>query len=148
MINRVVLGGRLVQDPELGQTSGGTAVVRVFLETEHLSSEQRPVESCRIEAKAFGPAADVLHRYLERGRVVIVEGYLREDQGRLVVIVESFNFMPDEIGSLPLWAAPEQLPARTSAEATPAPKDTPAPRPAARRRASRKGSARASKAAS
>lgn len=103
MINRVTLVGRLVDDPAVGATAKGSKRVDLRLEVEH-TSWSGVSEHSEVRVRAFGERlAEVLERYLSRGRLVQVDGYLRAEDGGLHVVLERFQFMRDSVASRPLW---------------------------------------------
>jgi single-strand DNA-binding protein len=86
-INRVVLVGNLVRDPELKTTSGGTSVCRVRLAVNDRVKDSGADQwrDCAnfFDVAVFGALADELPRYLAKGSQIGIEGRLhwREWQG-------------------------------------------------------------------
>jgi hypothetical protein len=61
---------------------------------------------CTVEVHAVGPRrTEILLQYLKKGRDVLVEGHLREEDGRLCVSMESFRFLSDGLTSTDLLHA-------------------------------------------
>ena len=76
-INRVILIGRLGNDPEERATAGGTRVSSFSLATDNYrgqSGEKTP-EWHRVVV--FGKTAEQCNQYLRKGRLVCVEGSLK-----------------------------------------------------------------------
>lgn len=77
-INKVLLMGRLIADPELRQTQSGIYtcrfVVAVNRPTSKDNSEQ---QSDFIPCVAWREQAEFLSKYFSKGRLVLVEGNLR-----------------------------------------------------------------------
>ena len=72
MINKVILVGRLVADPELSYSGGGIAYTRFTLAVNTGYGEHERVDF--IDVVTFGTAAENHAQYLEKGRLVYVEG--------------------------------------------------------------------------
>lgn len=80
MYNRVILVGRLVRDPELRYTPGGSAVVTLRLavnDSRRGREGQQREETLFIDVVVWGAQAEAVNRYLARGRPVLVDGRLR-----------------------------------------------------------------------
>jgi single-strand DNA-binding protein len=77
MLNRVVLIGRLVADPEhrMTQTGKGVANLRVAVDRKG-----REKETDFFDVTAWGQSADFACTYLSKGRLVAVEGRLQVRQ--------------------------------------------------------------------
>jgi single-strand DNA-binding protein len=78
-IARVTLVGRLVQDPELRQTAGGTAVcqLRVVVNSSQKDPSGQWVEKPSFfDVVVYGAPAENAARYLSKGRQVAVDGRL------------------------------------------------------------------------
>lgn len=98
MLNRVVLIGRLVRRPELRITPNGTSVTTVTLAVDRRPGSNGQKETDFIDVVMFGKIADVTCKYLDKGRLVAVEGRLqtrsyetKEGQRRKVVEVVADN---------------------------------------------------------
>lgn len=80
MINRVVVVGNLTRDPELRSTAGGTSVcrMRVACNARWRSSETGEWEEKPnfFDVSVFGASAEACARFLEKGRLVAVDGRL------------------------------------------------------------------------
>jgi single-strand DNA-binding protein len=86
-INKVILVGNLVRDPELRYTPQNTAVANFTVATNRSwtgsdGNEQESVEYSRIVA--WGKLAEIVDQILKKGRKVYVEGRLqtREWEGQ------------------------------------------------------------------
>ena len=86
-INKVIIVGRLGQDPEMKYTASGTAVANFSVATNHSQKDQDgnfidKTEWHRIVA--YGRTAEVAGEYLAKGRLVFIEGRIQtrswEDQ--------------------------------------------------------------------
>jgi len=77
MLNRVILVGRLVADPEhrMTQTGKGVANLRVAVDRKG-----REKETDFFDVTAWGQSADFASTYLSKGRLVAIEGRLQVRQ--------------------------------------------------------------------
>lgn len=82
--NRVVLVGNLTRDPEVRYTTGGTAVTDVSLAINRYRTDkntnQRIEETTFVEVTLWGRTAEIAGEYLGKGRPVLIEGRLQQDQ--------------------------------------------------------------------
>lgn len=78
MLNRIVLMGRLVKDPELRRTGSGTAVTSVTLAVDRDFKEQDGSKKADfIDVVAWKGTAEMLAKYFTKGRMAVVEGRLQ-----------------------------------------------------------------------
>lgn len=99
-INKVVLIGRLVKDPELRFAAGsGTAVARFTLA---VNRQFKKDEADFISCIAFGKTGETIAQYITKGRQLAIAGNIRtgnyeaQDGTRRYttdVVVESFDFV-------------------------------------------------------
>lgn len=103
--NKVILMGNLVADPEMRVTPGGMSICKFTLAVNRQfttkEGEQRE-EVAYIDVDSFGRSAEIISKYLGKGRPVLVEGRLRQDKwetqqgekrSKLLVVLESFKFV-------------------------------------------------------
>jgi single-strand DNA-binding protein len=79
-VNKVILIGRLGKDPEMRYTASGTAVANFSMATNHFTKDQDGNNSDMTEwhqVVAFGRTAEVASEYLNKGKLVYVEGRLQ-----------------------------------------------------------------------
>jgi|SRR5690554_2130683 len=103
MINRVVLVGRLVADPELRYTSSGIAVANFRLAVNRpFTSESGEREADFINAVAWRSVAENLANYQKKGNLIGIDGriqtrsYEGQDGKRVYVteiVAESVQFL-------------------------------------------------------
>lgn len=119
MINRVLLAGRVVQDPVRSATPSGIPLTLLTLElraTPSALAEDATADVCAVEVHALGEGrAQVLGRYVQAGRDLMVEGRLREHEGRLIVRLDRFHFLESGLCSQGLWAPREGAPSLRAA---------------------------------
>lgn len=82
-VNKVILVGRLGQDPELNETNGGTAVCNMRMATgdSYTNRDGEEVDTTEWhDVVAWGRLAEICGEYLDKGRQVYVEGTLQTRQ--------------------------------------------------------------------
>lgn len=82
--NQVTLLGRLGRDVEVRHIGSGTAVAEVGLATERTwydkSAQQKKSETCWTDVTFWGRTAEVLAEYCGKGSLILVSGYLKQDE--------------------------------------------------------------------
>ncbi|TSC71876.1 MAG: single-strand binding protein [Parcubacteria group bacterium Gr01-1014_38] len=79
-LNKAMLIGRLVADPELRTTAGGQTVGNFRVATSRQWNDQAGQQQSQTEFSqvvAWGKLADLVNQYLRKGRQVFVEGRLQ-----------------------------------------------------------------------
>jgi single-strand DNA-binding protein len=81
-INHVVLVGRLTRDAELKYTAGGQAVCRfsVAVNRRRKSGDQWVDEANFFDIVLWGRSGESLNQYLVKGKLIGVQGELRQDR--------------------------------------------------------------------
>ena len=104
-INRVILVGRLTRDPELKSTNSGSYFCRFTLASNRsiYRKDQDPKEEVGFfDCVAWGKQAEVISKYVQKGRRVGIDGSLRfsswenaegKKQSKVEVFVENFQFL-------------------------------------------------------
>lgn len=103
--NKVIIAGNITRDPEVRTTPKGNSVAKFGLAiNRNWTGEdgQKREEVTFVDIDAFGKQADVVGKWLRKGRAVLIEGRLKLDQwedkqtgqkrSRLGVVLESFSF--------------------------------------------------------
>ena len=105
--NKVILLGRLAQDPQLSYLPSQTPVVDFGLAVNRQWNDKdgtKREDVCFIDCQSFGKVAETIKQYMTKGRAILVEGRLQLDQwedkegrkrSKHKVIVESFQFLND-----------------------------------------------------
>lgn len=124
-VNKVILIGNLTRDPEMKQTQSGQAVVTFGIATnrEWVTSGSEHKKSAEFhEVVAWARLAELCHKYLRKGKLVYLEGYLKtrswevEGQGKRfrtevvlqdMIMLEKRGGKDDEADAELLEAAPE-----------------------------------------
>src|SRR3989339_2066592 len=79
-VNKVILIGNLTRDPEKKQTQNSQSVVTFGIATnrEWMTSNGEKKKSTEFhEIVAWAHLADVCEKYLRKGKLVYIEGYLK-----------------------------------------------------------------------
>lgn len=104
--NKVILLGNLTRDPETRVTASGLTICKLGLAVSRVFSTregERKEETAFVDIDAFGKQAEVLTKYMRKGRPLMVEGRLKLDQwetndgqkrSKLGVVLENFQFLP------------------------------------------------------
>ena len=81
MINKVILMGRLTADPELRQTPSGVSTCRftVAVDRGFKSKETGERQADFIRVTCWRQTAEFVSRYFSKGKMIIVEGSLRNN---------------------------------------------------------------------
>ncbi|MBQ7046960.1 MAG: single-stranded DNA-binding protein [Oscillospiraceae bacterium] len=81
MLNKVILMGRLTADPELRQTPSGISSCRfsVAIDRGYKSKDTGERQTDFINVVAWRQTAEFVSRYFSKGRMIIVEGSLRNN---------------------------------------------------------------------
>lgn len=78
MLNRLILMGRLVRDPELRRTQSGKAVASFTLAVERdFKTENGERETDFIDCVAWGTTAEIVSKYFTKGRMAVASGRLQ-----------------------------------------------------------------------
>ncbi|MGQ9661947.1 MAG: single-stranded DNA-binding protein [Kiritimatiellia bacterium] len=137
-LNRVLLIGNLVRDPEVRYTPKGQAVsdLRLAVTRQYKSAEgEQKGETCYLDVVVWGRQAETCGEYLKRGSPVLVEGRLQQDEwekegqkfSRLRVVAERVQFLSGPRGAQFRDMAPEtgEPAARSEVGSRPAAEETP-----------------------
>lgn len=101
-LNRVVLVGRMVRDPELKRTNSGTSVTSFTIAVDNLTKAGNERSASFIPCTSWNKTAENVAKYCSKGTLVGVDGRLNQrsyedksGQKRSVVevIAESVQFL-------------------------------------------------------
>ena len=103
--NKVILAGNLTRDPQLSVLPSNTPVcefgMAINRKWRSQDGEMRD-ETCFVDLRMYGRRADVINKYMSKGKPIMVEGRLKYDQweakdggkrSKLYVIVDNFEFL-------------------------------------------------------
>lgn len=98
MVNKIIIQGRLVADPELRATASGVSYMEF---TVAWSEKYKEVETkCFLRCKAWRHTAEFVNNYFRKGQEIVVEGRMQTEtwdkdgqtQSRTICSVEKVNF--------------------------------------------------------
>ena len=118
MLNKVIVMGRLVRNPELRRTNSGTAVASFTIACDRdFKSDGGEREADFIECVAWRNTAEFVSKYFTKGRLAVVSGRLqtrnwtdKEGNKRKAteIIAESVYFGDSKRKELQSYAAPQE----------------------------------------
>ena len=79
MINKTILMGRLVADPELKQTTNNIAVCKFTIAINRPKQKDKEQQSDFINIVVWRNTAEFVSKYFSKGKMIIVEGALRNN---------------------------------------------------------------------
>jgi len=79
MINKAILMGRLVADPELKQTTNNIAVCKFTIAINRPKQKDKEQQSDFINIVVWRNTAEFVSKYFTKGKMIIVEGALRNN---------------------------------------------------------------------
>ena len=79
-INKVILIGRLVRDPELKHTQSGTAVCSFSIAVSRTWTKdgEKKEETSFINCDAWAKGAEIITEYVKKGHRIGIEGRLKQ----------------------------------------------------------------------
>ena len=79
-LNKVFLIGRLVRDPEY-KTVGETGLVKFTWASSktRIANGEKKEETIFIDCEAWGKTADIVNKYITKGKQVAIDGELKQD---------------------------------------------------------------------
>ena len=79
MLNKVIIQGRLVADPELRHTQQGTPVAsyRLAVDRDYKSKDPNAQNTDFVNIVSWRNTAEFVSRYFTKGRMMLVEGRLQ-----------------------------------------------------------------------
>jgi single-strand DNA-binding protein len=103
--NRVIIMGNLTRDPELRVTPQGLSIGKLSIavnRTYRAANGEEQKETTYVDVDVFGKQAEIIGKYMAKGRPILVEGRLKTDswttqagekRSKLVVVLENFQFL-------------------------------------------------------
>ena len=79
MLNRIIIMGRLVRDPELRSTQSSKSVTNFTLAVDRDFADKQSGEKATdfIDCVAWGKTAEFVSKYFAKGRMAVAEGRLQ-----------------------------------------------------------------------
>lgn len=76
-MNRIIISGRLVKDPEIRTTPNGKQMVQITLAVQKpVKNQQGEYESIFVNCVAWGKTAELVGNSCRKGHRLLVEGWL------------------------------------------------------------------------
>lgn len=103
--NKVIIVGNLTRDPEVRVTPQGLTICKLALAVNRnyrTANGEDQEETTYVDVDAFGKPAEIIAKYMGKGRPLLVEGRLKTDswtnqagekRSKLKVVLENFQFM-------------------------------------------------------
>ncbi|MDR3225553.1 MAG: single-stranded DNA-binding protein [Clostridiales Family XIII bacterium] len=106
-MNLVVLVGNLTRDPEVRYTQSGSAVANVNIAVNRSFTKEGGPDADFFRVTVFGKQAELVERYLSKGRKVGIEGRIQNDnyekEGQTIyrdtIIANRIEFLSPKGGS-------------------------------------------------
>ena len=105
-LNQVMLGGNITRDIEIRTLPSGQSIAQVGIAINRKWKDKdgnTQEDVTFVDCEAWGKTAEVMHKYLAKGRPVFIEGRLKLDQwedkesgqkrSKMKVVIESFQFI-------------------------------------------------------
>ena len=81
--NKVIIIGNLTREPDYKQLSSGQAICRLTIANNRSYKNKQTgatvSEVCFIDVDVWGPQADHCRQYLQKGRPVLIDGRLKQE---------------------------------------------------------------------
>ncbi len=109
-INRVVLIGRLVKDPDLKYTQTGTSIASFSIANNrtYVSGGEKKEQVSYFNCIAWGKPGEVIAQYMKKGQRISVDGHLQQrswddkdgnKKYAVEVVVDNFQFLTSPAGT-------------------------------------------------
>jgi len=121
--NKLIIGARLVRDPEMRILPNGTAICQfsVAVSRKFKTDNQEREETSFIDCEAWAKTGELIAKHFSKGKAIFCEGRLKQDtwedkdakakRSKLKMVVENFQF----VGSKDAAPSSEQAQAPSSA---------------------------------
>ena len=77
-LNKVVIAGRLTEDPTIKYTADGIAVANLKLAVNHYTKDRQESEASFFDAVAFGKVAEYIRQHVKKADQILIDGRLRQ----------------------------------------------------------------------
>lgn len=96
-MNKIILMGRLVLDPEVRVSSAGLNIVRFSLAVDRKFSKENTVDF--INCTAFSKTAEFIEKYFKKGNKILLTGRLQQEQytDKNGYKVNTYSVIADEV---------------------------------------------------
>jgi single-strand DNA-binding protein len=132
-MNLVVLVGNLTRDPEVRYTANGNAVANVNIAVNRTFAKEGGPDADFFRVTVFGKQAELVERYLSKGRKVGIEGRIQNDnyekEGQMIyrdtIIASRIEFLSPKNTNADPFGGEGQSFDRPAQSAAPAPRQEP-----------------------
>ena len=77
-LNKVVIAGRLTEDPTIKYTADGIAVANLKLAVNHYAKDRQESEASFFDVVAFGKVAEFIEQNVKKADQILIDGRLRQ----------------------------------------------------------------------
>ena len=78
-MNKIILMGRLVRDPEISSSTSGTTFARYSIAVDRKFKKEGEPTADFFNCTSFGKQAEFVERYLKKGTKIVVSGRLENN---------------------------------------------------------------------
>jgi single-strand DNA-binding protein len=78
-MNKVIMMGRLVKDPEISSSASGTTFARYSIAVDRKYKSDNGPDADFFNCSSFGKQAEFVEKYLKKGTKVVVSGRLENN---------------------------------------------------------------------
>lgn len=78
-MNKVILMGRLVRDPEISSSTSGTTFARYTIAVDRRFKKEGEPDADFFNCTSFGKQAEFVEKYLKKGTKIVVSGRLQNN---------------------------------------------------------------------
>lgn len=138
-MNKVILFGRLTDDPEFRQTQSQIPVVKFTVAVNRPKSKDKEQEADFVKCEGWRSTAEFISRYFSKGSAIVIEGQLRNNnytdsngvkRYEMKVLIDNVEFGESKKAAEQHGAgAPQQLYQNQQYGAAPQPQYQQAPQP-------------------
>jgi len=108
--NKLIIGGRLVRDPDLRVTPKGTAITTfsIAVSRKYKDDSGEKEETSFIDCEAWAKTGELIAKHFAKGKAIFCEGRLKQDnwedkdtkakRSKLKMVVENFQFVGSKEG--------------------------------------------------
>ncbi len=77
-LNKVLIAGRLTEDPNIKYTSDRLAVASVKIAVNHYTKDKQESSVSFFDVIAYGRVAEFIREYIKKGNQILVDGKLHQ----------------------------------------------------------------------
>lgn len=78
-MNKIILMGRLVRDPEIRYANSGTAIARFTLAVDRRFKREGQPDADFFECTSFGKQSEFVEKYLHKGTKILLAGEMQNN---------------------------------------------------------------------